>query len=74
MDERKTTGGKDRGGVPDWAGLVPAGIVALGAPTQPVERLIGVQAGVYRLMVALGRLRLPRALPGRAARVRAVLE
>ena len=46
--------------VPDWAGLTPAGVAALGPPSRPVERLVGVQSAVYRLIVALGELRLPR--------------
>lgn len=46
--------------VPDWAGLMPAGVVALGPPSRPVERLVGAQSAIYRLIVALGELRLPR--------------
>lgn len=42
--------------VPDWAGFHPATIVSLGVPTKPVERLIGLQSGVYRLIVILGNL------------------
>jgi hypothetical protein len=43
------------GALPDWAALNPVSIVALGAPAQPVERLIGLQSAVYRLIVMLGR-------------------
>jgi len=39
--------------VPDWAGLHPLTIVSLGVPTQPIERLIGLQSGVYRLIFFL---------------------
>jgi hypothetical protein len=49
----------DASSVPDWAGLMPVGIVALGTPSRPVERLIGTQAAVYQLIVWLGRLRMP---------------
>jgi hypothetical protein len=59
--ENETIGAHRAGpGVPDWAGLMPVGVAALGAPSRPVERLIGTQAAVYRLIVALGQLRLPR--------------
>ena len=40
--------------VPDWAGFHPTAIVSLGVPTEPVDRLIGLQSGVYRLIVILG--------------------
>lgn len=62
---RSNLQGTAHGDVPDWAALMPAGVVALGAPTQPVERLMGTQAAVYRLISALGRLRLPRSSPSR---------
>jgi hypothetical protein len=59
--ENETIGARrDGAGVPDWAGLMPVGVAALGAPSRPVERLIGTQAAVYRLIVALGQLHLPR--------------
>jgi hypothetical protein len=41
-------------GTPDWAGLMPAGVAALGPPTRPVERLMGTQRAVYRMIVWLG--------------------
>jgi hypothetical protein len=47
------------GSVPVWTGLMPVGIAALGAPAQPVERSMGAQRAVYRLIVALGRIRPP---------------
>jgi hypothetical protein len=47
-------------GTPDWAGLIPAGVAALGPPSRPVERLMGTQRAVYRLIVWLGNLRAPR--------------
>lgn len=47
-------------GTPDWAGLMPVGVAALGPPSQPTARLIGAQSVVYRLIVMLGRLSLPR--------------
>lgn len=56
----RSTRPAESGAVPDWAGLMPAGIVALGAPSQPVERMMGAQSAVYRLIVRLGELRLPR--------------
>ena len=48
-------------GTPDWAGLIPAGVAALGPPSRPVERLMGTQRAVYRLIVWLGSLGAPRA-------------
>jgi hypothetical protein len=48
-------------GTPGWAGLMPVGIAALGPPSQPVARLMGAQSAVYRLIVMLGSLSLPRA-------------
>lgn len=51
------------GGVPDWAGLHPVTIVAFGTLTQPTERMMGAQSGVYRLIVALEQIRLPQRLP-----------
>ncbi len=60
--------GRVAGGAPDWAALTPVGVVALGAPSRPIERLPQTQAAVYRLIVALGRIRLPRLrLAARAA-------
>jgi hypothetical protein len=44
------------GGVPDWAALIPVGVVALGTPSQPVERLIGTQAAAYHLVMVLGNI------------------
>ena len=46
--------------VPDWAGLMPAGVAALGPATQPCERMMRTQAAVYRFIVLLGELRLSR--------------
>ncbi len=63
------------GAVPDWAGLMPVGIVALGTPSQPVERLMGAQSLVYRLIVRLGELRLPHlAWPGGREAKRLLME
>ncbi|MDX1401033.1 MAG: hypothetical protein R3245_03850 [Kiloniellales bacterium] len=42
--------------VPVWAGFHATTIVSLGTPKKPVERLIGLQSGVYRLIVVLGNL------------------
>jgi hypothetical protein len=47
-------------GTPDWAGLTPVGVAALGPPSRPVERLMGTQRLVYRLIMWLGNLRAPR--------------
>ena len=47
-------------GTPDWAGLMPVGVAALGPPSRPVERLMGTQRAVYRLIVWLGSFRGPR--------------
>jgi hypothetical protein len=44
----------------DRLGLVPVSIIALGAPAQPVERLMAVQSAVARLVGWLADLRLPR--------------
>jgi hypothetical protein len=41
-------------------GLMPVSIIALGAPTQPVERLMAVQSAIARLVGWLADLRLPR--------------
>jgi hypothetical protein len=60
---RKTV--EHRGEVPDWAALTPVGAAALGAPSRPIERLMGVQAAVYRLIVLIGDMRLPRSAPRR---------
>lgn len=46
-------------GAPAWMGLHPAGIITHGTPSQPVETMMGAQAGVYRLIMALGNIRLP---------------
>jgi len=51
------------GGTPDWAGLIPVSIIALGAPSHPTERMMGAQSSVYRLIVALENIRLPKRLP-----------
>ena len=59
-ETRSGARGEAASGVPDWAGLIPAGIATLGAPSRPVERLIETQAAVYRLIVWLGALRLRR--------------
>lgn len=47
-------------GGPDWAALVPVGVVAFGPASSPVERIPETQAAVYRLMVWLGRPHMPR--------------
>ncbi|MBA4100320.1 MAG: hypothetical protein C0484_26545 [Rhodospirillum sp.] len=44
----------------DRLGLVPVSIIALGAPAQPVERLMAVQSAIARLVGWLADLRLPR--------------
>jgi len=41
-------------------GLIPVAIVAFGHPARPVERLIGLQAGVGRFISWIAGLRLPR--------------
>jgi len=51
------------GGVPDWAGLHPVSIVALGTPSQPTGRMMGAQSGVYRFIVMLEQIRLPKIAP-----------
>lgn len=58
LETRSGARGESASSVPDWAGLIPAGIATLGAPSRPVERLIETQAAVYRLIVWLGALRL----------------
>jgi hypothetical protein len=54
--EARTRGARTIG-TPDWAGLMPVGIAALGPPSQPVQRLMGAQSAIYRLIVMLGGLR-----------------
>jgi hypothetical protein len=49
--------------VPAWVGLHPVTIVTQGTPSQPVEQMMGAQSGLYRLIVALGNIRLPRRIP-----------
>ena len=44
----------------DRLGLVPVSIIALGAPTQPVDRMMAVQSAVARLVGWFADLRLPR--------------
>ena len=44
----------------DWLGLTPVSIIAFGAPTQPVDRMMAVQSAVARLVGWLAALRLPR--------------
>ena len=56
-------------GTPDWAGLMPVGVAALGPPTRPVERLMGTQRAVYRLIVWLGSLRAQPSAPEAGAPV-----
>ena len=57
-------------GTPDWAGLMPVGVAALGPPSRPVERLMGAQRAVYRLIVWLGSFRGPRpSAPAAAATI-----
>lgn len=58
-DNRKTNH-EDTVGVPAWVGLHPVSVVIQGTPSQPVEQMMGAQSGVYRLIVALERIRLPR--------------
>ncbi len=41
-------------------GLTPWGVVAQGVPPEPTERMIGLQAALYRLIVAVEEARLPR--------------
>jgi hypothetical protein len=50
-------------GVSAWVGLHPVTILTLGTPTQPVEQMMGAQSGLYRLIVALGNIRLPKRIP-----------
>lgn len=44
----------------DRLDLMPVSIIALGAPAQPVERMMAVQSAVARLVGWLADLRLPR--------------
>ena len=44
----------------DRLGLMPVSIIALGAPAQPVERLMVIQSATARLVGWLADLRLPR--------------
>ena len=48
------------------ASLLPVSVVALGAPAEPVERLMGLQSAFSRLVVLLTSFRLPR--PARSPR------
>lgn len=50
-----------------YGALTPHGVAALGAPREMKERMIGLQSAIYRVFVALGRLRSLRL--GRASRV-----
>jgi hypothetical protein len=59
-------------GTPDWAGLMPAGVAALGPPSRPMERLMGTQRAAYRLIVWLGNLRTPH--PSEPAAAATVLQ
>jgi hypothetical protein len=43
--------------------LIPAAIVAVGPSEQPVERLVGLQSAVARIVGWLCDLRLPRLRP-----------
>lgn len=54
---------EDNVGVPAWVGLHPVSVVTQGTPSQPVEQMMGAQSGVYRLIVALERIRLPKSIP-----------
>ena len=57
-------------GTPDWAGLIPVGVAALGPPSRPTERLMGTQRAVYRLIVWLGSFRGPQpSAPAAAASI-----
>ena len=53
----------DANGVPAWVGLHPVTIVTQGTPSQPVEQMMGAQSGLYRLIVALENIRLPKRIP-----------
>ncbi len=47
-------------GTPAWILLLPASIVAVGAPEQPLERLLTLQSAIgraVRLATVVGRLR-----------------
>ena len=61
-DNRKTNY-EDTAGVPAWVGLHPVSVVTQGTPSQPVEQMMAAQSGVYRLIVALERIRLPISIP-----------
>jgi hypothetical protein len=39
-------------GTADWTALLPVSVVALGAPTQPTERLLGIQSTISRAVNA----------------------
>ena len=58
-DNRKANH-EDTVGVPAWVGLHPVSVVTQGTPSQPVEQMMGAQSGVYRLIVALEQIRLPK--------------
>jgi hypothetical protein len=45
------------------ASLLPVSVVALGAPAEPVERLISLQAGFSKFVHMLTSLRRPRRSP-----------
>jgi hypothetical protein len=49
--------------VPAWVGLHPVIVVTQGTRSQPVEQMMGAQSGVYRLIVLLENIRLPKRLP-----------
>ncbi len=60
-DNHKTNH-EDTVGVPAWVGLHPVSVVTQGTPLRPVEQMMGAQSGVYRLIVALERIRLPKSI------------
>jgi hypothetical protein len=61
-DNRKTNH-EDTAGVPAWVGLHPVGVVTQGTPTQPIEQMMDAQSGVYRFIVMLEQIRLPKPAP-----------
>jgi len=50
-------------GAPTWVALLPVSVVALGTPTQPVERLMTLQSGFDKLVLMLTRVRWPQPRP-----------
>lgn len=72
-NEIRAAGNDSANHMPDWAGLHPVPIIAFGTPSRPVERMMGAQSAVYRLVVMLERIRLPRKLPSYRASIAALL-